>query len=67
MYSHKLQLLRFLELTLSCCYAELEMSKSKQGNTRAEITNYSDWMSQLPPELHNIPLFRLAIPGTRRK
>uniref|UniRef100_UPI0037E75ABA PI-PLC X domain-containing protein 1-like isoform X1 n=2 Tax=Semicossyphus pulcher TaxID=241346 RepID=UPI0037E75ABA len=27
-------------------------------------TSYSDWMSQLPPELHNISLFQLAIPGS---
>ncbi|XP_074519928.1 PI-PLC X domain-containing protein 1-like [Halichoeres trimaculatus] len=40
------------------------MSKSKQNNAGAEITNYSDWMSQLPPQLHNVPLFRLAIPGS---
>lgn len=31
------------------------------------ISSYSDWMSQLPAELHNIPLFNLAIPGKQVK
>ncbi|XP_032429552.1 PI-PLC X domain-containing protein 1-like [Xiphophorus hellerii] len=26
--------------------------------------SYADWMSQLPAELHTIPLFKLAIPGS---
>uniref|UniRef100_A0A3Q3Q054 Phosphatidylinositol-specific phospholipase C X domain-containing protein n=1 Tax=Monopterus albus TaxID=43700 RepID=A0A3Q3Q054_MONAL len=29
-----------------------------------EVINYCNWMSQLPPELHNIPLFNLTIPGS---
>ncbi|XP_059181305.1 PI-PLC X domain-containing protein 1-like [Centropristis striata] len=39
------------------------MTMSAQKGKR-EVTSYSDWMSQLPPELHNIPLFNLAIPGS---
>ncbi|KAM6898073.1 PI-PLC X domain-containing protein 1-like [Lycodopsis pacificus] len=31
---------------------------------KQEVTSYCDWMSQLPPELHNIPLFDLTIPGS---
>lgn len=27
--------------------------------------SYCDWMSQLPPELHDIPFFKLAIPGMK--
>lgn len=38
--------------------------KSKQ---KMEITGYSDWMAQLPPELHNVPLYTLAIPGMLQK
>lgn len=33
----------------------------------AVISSYSDWMSQLPVELHDIPLFNLAIPGKKVK
>lgn len=45
---------------------ELIMSaeKSKKGG---EITSYSDWMSQLPAELHTIPLYMLKIPGMTLK
>ncbi|XP_030255566.1 PI-PLC X domain-containing protein 1-like isoform X2 [Sparus aurata] len=39
------------------------MSATK-GKKKREVTSYCDWMSQLPPELHNIPLFNLAIPGS---
>ncbi|XP_042363196.1 PI-PLC X domain-containing protein 1-like [Plectropomus leopardus] len=35
---------------------------AKKG--KKEVTSYRDWMSQLPPQLHNIPLFNLAIPGS---
>ncbi|XP_036937867.1 PI-PLC X domain-containing protein 1-like [Acanthopagrus latus] len=35
-----------------------------RGKKRRAVTSYCDWMSQLPPELHNIPLFNLAIPGS---
>lgn len=31
------------------------------------ISSYSDWMSQLPVELHHIPMFNLAIPGKQAK
>lgn len=37
------------------------------GNKRQEqyeITNYLDWMSCLPPELQNKPLWELVIPGS---
>ncbi|KAM3592753.1 uncharacterized protein V6R79_024490 [Siganus canaliculatus] len=34
-----------------------------QRKTR-EDSNYCDWMSELPPELHNIPLYKLVIPGS---
>ncbi|XP_076616842.1 PI-PLC X domain-containing protein 1-like isoform X2 [Chaetodon auriga] len=37
---------------------------AEKGRRRREVTSYSDWMSQLPPELHSIPLFHLAIPGS---
>ncbi|XP_060884039.1 PI-PLC X domain-containing protein 2-like [Labrus mixtus] len=40
------------------------MAMSKQGKRRRELTSYCDWMSQLPPELHNRSLFMLAIPGS---
>nr|XP_020505974.1 PI-PLC X domain-containing protein 1-like [Labrus bergylta] len=40
------------------------MAMSKQGKRRREVTSYCDWMSQLPPELHNRSLFMLAIPGS---
>ncbi|KAM6964736.1 PI-PLC X domain-containing protein 1-like [Tautogolabrus adspersus] len=40
------------------------MAMSKQGKRRRELTSYCDWMSQLPPELHNSSLFMLAIPGS---
>ncbi|XP_073346264.1 PI-PLC X domain-containing protein 1-like [Pagrus major] len=39
------------------------MSATK-GKKRREVASYCDWMSQLPAELHNIPLFNLAIPGS---
>lgn len=35
--------------------------------TMSAISSYSDWMSQLPVELYNIPLFNLTIPGKQRK
>lgn len=38
------------------------MSAEKSKKKR-EITSYSDWMSQLPSELHSVPLYMLAIPG----
>uniref|UniRef100_A0A8C3AVQ3 Uncharacterized protein n=1 Tax=Cyclopterus lumpus TaxID=8103 RepID=A0A8C3AVQ3_CYCLU len=28
------------------------------------FASHCDWMSQLPPKLHNIPLYDLAIPGS---
>nr|XP_019938521.1 PREDICTED: PI-PLC X domain-containing protein 1-like isoform X1 [Paralichthys olivaceus] len=31
---------------------------------RGQAPSYCDWMSQLPDELHNIPLSNLAIPGS---
>ncbi|KAK5850446.1 hypothetical protein PBY51_001327 [Eleginops maclovinus] len=31
---------------------------------RSEVRSYSDWMSRLPPELHNNPLYDLTIPGS---
>uniref|UniRef100_A0A7N6AD29 Phosphatidylinositol-specific phospholipase C X domain-containing protein n=1 Tax=Anabas testudineus TaxID=64144 RepID=A0A7N6AD29_ANATE len=37
---------------------------SANGKGKRGVTRYSDWMMQLPPELHNIPLFNLAIPGS---
>lgn len=41
---------------------EMTMSAEKSKNKK-EITSYSDWMSQLPAELHSVPLYMLAIPG----
>uniref|UniRef100_A0A3Q2UK84 Uncharacterized protein n=1 Tax=Fundulus heteroclitus TaxID=8078 RepID=A0A3Q2UK84_FUNHE len=35
--------------------------------TGEKAMSYSDWMSQLPAELHTTPLFKLAIPGKRRR
>ncbi|XP_067344061.1 PI-PLC X domain-containing protein 1-like [Channa argus] len=35
-----------------------------KGKGKEKATSYCDWMSQLPPELHDIPLFNLAIPGS---
>lgn len=37
---------------------------TEKGKRGGEVTSYCDWMSQLPPELHSIPLFNLAIPGS---
>lgn len=37
---------------------------AEKGRRRRDVTSYSDWMSQLPPELHNTRLFDLAIPGS---
>lgn len=31
---------------------------------KREVTSYCDWMSQLPPDLHDIYLYNLAIPGS---
>lgn len=42
----------------------MSAEKSKKGG---EITSYSDWMSQLPAELHTIPLYMLKIPGMTLK
>ncbi|XP_018559235.1 PI-PLC X domain-containing protein 1 isoform X1 [Lates calcarifer] len=36
----------------------------EKGKGRAQFTSYRDWMAQLPVELHNTPLFNLAIPGS---
>ncbi|CAJ1081175.1 PI-PLC X domain-containing protein 1-like [Xyrichtys novacula] len=38
--------------------------KSKQGKVSREVTSHRDWMSQLPLELHGVPLFKLALPGS---
>uniref|UniRef100_A0A3Q3W387 Phosphatidylinositol-specific phospholipase C X domain-containing protein n=1 Tax=Mola mola TaxID=94237 RepID=A0A3Q3W387_MOLML len=35
-----------------------------KSRKRREVTSYSDWMSQLPAELHSIHLFKLIIPGS---
>lgn len=40
---------------------------SEKGKGRGQVTSYCDWMSQLPDELHKIPLFNLAIPGMKLK
>ncbi|XP_041819227.1 PI-PLC X domain-containing protein 1-like [Chelmon rostratus] len=37
---------------------------AEKGRKKREVTSYSDWMSQLPAELHSIPLYNLAIPGS---
>ncbi|CAK6974292.1 PI-PLC X domain-containing protein 1-like [Scomber scombrus] len=34
------------------------------GNERRKPISYSDWMSQLPSELYNTPLWNLIIPGS---
>ncbi|XP_070847126.1 PI-PLC X domain-containing protein 1-like isoform X1 [Chaetodon trifascialis] len=39
-------------------------ASAEKGRRRRNVTSYCDWMSQLPPELHSIPLFHLAIPGS---
>ncbi|XP_034414803.1 PI-PLC X domain-containing protein 1-like [Cyclopterus lumpus] len=31
---------------------------------KRKVASHCDWMSQLPPKLHNIPLYDLAIPGS---
>lgn len=46
-------------------FAGIQMSV--KGKTKGGVSGYSDWMSQLPAELHNIPLFNLAIPGKKLK
>nr|XP_046232814.1 PI-PLC X domain-containing protein 1-like [Scatophagus argus] len=41
------------------------MTMSAENSKRSgEIKSYCDWMSQLPPGLHTIPLFDLTIPGS---
>ncbi|XP_068614857.1 PI-PLC X domain-containing protein 1-like [Brachionichthys hirsutus] len=35
-----------------------------KGRWKREVTGYEEWMSQLPSELHSIPLFNLSIPGS---
>uniref|UniRef100_A0A3Q1H7U8 Phosphatidylinositol-specific phospholipase C X domain-containing protein n=1 Tax=Anabas testudineus TaxID=64144 RepID=A0A3Q1H7U8_ANATE len=45
-------------------YVFVEIQMSANGKGKRGVTRYSDWMMQLPPELHNIPLFNLAIPGS---
>lgn len=52
---------RLTEL-FSTVETEMTMSGEKSKNKK-EITSYSDWMSQLPTELHSVPLYMLAIPG----
>lgn len=42
-----------------------EMQRSAKGKWEGKVMRYSDWMSQLPPALHNIPLYNLAIPGMK--
>lgn len=39
---------------------------AETGKKKKEINSYSDWMSQLPTELHSIPLYMLAIPGMQQ-
>ncbi|XP_035001986.1 PI-PLC X domain-containing protein 1 [Hippoglossus stenolepis] len=39
------------------------MSAEKDTGS-GQVTSFCDWMSQLPGELHNIPLCSLAIPGS---
>ncbi|XP_037610212.1 PI-PLC X domain-containing protein 1-like [Sebastes umbrosus] len=43
---------------------ESPWQKFKMKIGKREVTSYSDWMSQLPPELHDIHLYNLAIPGS---
>ncbi|XP_055360240.1 PI-PLC X domain-containing protein 1-like isoform X2 [Betta splendens] len=40
------------------------MQTSAKNKVKSGVTRYSDWMSELPPALHDIPLFNLAIPGS---
>ncbi|XP_069012260.1 PI-PLC X domain-containing protein 1-like isoform X1 [Embiotoca jacksoni] len=35
-----------------------------KGKESGEVRNNRDWMSQLPAELHTIPLYDLAVPGS---
>ncbi|XP_028424398.1 PI-PLC X domain-containing protein 1-like [Perca flavescens] len=34
------------------------------ATSTGEVTSNSDWMSQLAPEVHDTPLYKLAIPGS---
>ncbi|KAL7372111.1 hypothetical protein ABVT39_010407 [Epinephelus coioides] len=45
-----------------CKPPQQEFEMPKRG--KREVTSYCDWMSQLPPQLHDVPLFNLAIPGS---
>lgn len=45
-------------------YVEFEVEMFA-GKERRKVTGYCDWMSQLPSELHTIPLWNLAIPGMK--
>ncbi|XP_028989280.1 PI-PLC X domain-containing protein 1-like [Betta splendens] len=40
------------------------MQTSAKNKVKRGAMRYSDWMSELPPALHDIPLFNLAIPGS---
>lgn len=63
--AQQVNLLRGERLTelFSNVETEMTMSGEKSKNNKKEITSYSDWMSQLPTELHSVPLYMLAIPG----
>ncbi|XP_051273956.1 PI-PLC X domain-containing protein 1 isoform X2 [Dicentrarchus labrax] len=37
---------------------------AEKGKRTKEVTSYGDWMSQLPPDRHSVPLSDLAIPGS---
>ena len=52
------------DFTLFFREAEITMS-ALRSRRRTQVTSYSDWMSQLPAELHSIPLFDLIIPGMK--
>lgn len=57
-----------LRVDLMLFYVEIEMTMSAEKSKKTrEVTSYCDWMSQLPAELHSIPLCNLTIPGMKLK
>lgn len=56
-----------LSLDFRLFYVEFGLTMPAGKDKERNVTDYCDWMSQLPAELHNIPLCNLAIPGMKLK
>lgn len=53
-----------LPLDSKLFYEGFEMAFSKRDKKKREVRSRFDWMSNLPLHLHDVPLFKLAIPGS---